>query len=69
MITSIKHHGFLVVFAEEGRTPRQWGPRGGWDTIWATKTEAEDCAARARDALSGLAVRIVDYDGEENCPV
>jgi hypothetical protein len=62
MITSIKHHGFLVVFAEEGRAPRQWGPRGGWDTIWTTMAEAEDCTARARDALSGLAARIVNHD-------
>lgn len=60
MITSI--NGFLVVFAEEGMAPRQWGPRGGWDTIWTTMAEAEDCAARARDALSGLAARIVNHD-------
>lgn len=59
MTKSITVPGYIVSIA--AGSPRQWGPKVGWDTVWATRAEAESCRDRA-SAQDGWEARVIPHD-------
>lgn len=51
--------GYIVSIA--AGYPQQWSTKVGWDTVWATRAEAEACADRAR-TQDGWSARVVVCD-------
>jgi len=61
MIMASKHTYWISISIDNGRT---WGPKVGWDDDFATREDAESCAARARK-LEGWSAKVIESAEEE----
>ncbi len=52
--------GYLVLIA--AGHPARYGAKVGWDTVWPTRKEAEECAKRA-EKNDGWSAKVVEIGG------
>jgi len=61
----MRNNRYLVVIA--AGYPHDYSPKVGWDTLWLTRADAEQCAERARqnDGWSARVVETAPEGGED----